>query len=265
MTSEDIISKIRLLKASKDKIFTNSTIFFQKYPCKNWNVLESEKSLIVVINEQEIKRIIFYTLDFKDLKKMLQNINGNIVIEVVSKNKENMRREIEELGFEHLVTQVRVSSKDISNIFSFNSPIMKYYNDSIGIIAVNSDMEQINKILWNTFDTRSSHLKSKKELIEQIEKGEFYIYKNTDKEIEMLIQYSASPKSFYFNQVINKGDKEIFHALTLNILKKYYEQGGKYAYAWVNEGNIASFRYFRKYTLVEDGVYNDVYFMNGRR
>ena len=92
MTSEDIISKIRLLKASKDKIFTNSTIFLQKYPCKNWNVLESEKSLIVVISEQEIKRIIFYTLDFKDLKKILQNIKGNIVIEVVSKNKENMRR-----------------------------------------------------------------------------------------------------------------------------------------------------------------------------
>ena len=76
MTSEDIISKIRLLKASKDKIFTNSTIFFQKYPCKNWNVLESEKSLIVVISEQEIKRIIFYTLDFKDLKKNTSKYKG---------------------------------------------------------------------------------------------------------------------------------------------------------------------------------------------
>lgn len=45
MTSEDIISKIRLLKASKDKIFTNSTIFFQKYPCKNWNVWKAKNHL----------------------------------------------------------------------------------------------------------------------------------------------------------------------------------------------------------------------------
>ena len=262
MTSEDIISKITLLKANKEKIFTNSTIFFQKYPCKDWNVLESEKSLIVVISEQGIRRIIFYTLDFKDLKKIIQNIKGNIVIEVVSKNRENMRREIEKLGFEQLTTQIRVSSKDISNVFSLNSPMMKYYNNSIGITAVNSDMEQINKILWNTFDTRSSHLKSKNELIEQIEKGEFYIYKDANHKIEMLIQYIASPKSFYFNQVINNGDKEKFHALTLNLLKRYYEQGGKYAYAWVNEGNIASFKYFKKYTLVEDGVYNSIYYMN---
>ena len=263
MTSEDIIAKMALWKVDKKKIYTNSNILFSKYPYKKWSALESKKSLIIVFNEQEIKRIIFYTVDFKDLREIIQNIKGNIVIEVVSKNKETMRREIEGLGFKKLTTQIRVSSKDISGVFNLNAPMMKYYDSSIGIVAVDSDVEQINEILWNTFDTRSSHLKSKDELIKQIERGEFYIYKNANNMIEMLIQHIISPKSFYFNQVINRGNKKIFHALTLNLLKKYCEQGGKYAYAWVNEGNISSFKYFKKYTLVEDGVYNNIYFMNG--
>lgn len=264
MTSEDIIAKMALWKVDKKKIYTNSNILLSKYPYKRWSALESEKSLIIVFNEQEVSRIVFYTVDFKDLKEIIQKVTGNIVIEVVSKDKEIMKREIEGLGFRKLTTQIRVSSKDISSVFKLNAPMMKYYDSSIGIVAVDSDLEQINEILWKTFDTRSSHLKSKDELIKQIEKGEFYIYKNENNIIEMLIQHIVSPKSFYFNQVINRGNKKIFHALTLNLLKEYCKQGGKYAYAWVNEGNIASFEYFKKYTLVEDGVYNNIYFLNGR-
>ena len=85
------------------------------------------------------------------------------------------------------------------------------------------------------------------------------LYKDEINKIEMIIQYKFYHKFFYFNQVINIGEKNLFHALTLNLLKKYCAQGGKYAYAWINDGNIASFKYFEKYTLVEDGVYNSIY------
>mgnify|MGYP004624251357 CR=1 FL=1 len=261
MTSEKIIAKVTALKAIK-KIYTNSNIIFLKFPNKYWNVYESEKSIVIIVTEQDIKRITFYTVDFEDLKIVIQSIKGNKVLEVVSKDKYYMSMEIEMLGFKKAISQIRVSSKDISAVFNSNSSVIKYYNSSVGITADDSDLEQINQILWRTFDTRSSHLKSKSELLEQIKEKEFYIYKNSNNKIEMLIQYISSPKCFYFNQVINMGDKCLFHALTLNLLKRYYDQGGKYAYAWVNEGNIASFKYFEKYTLVEDGIYNSVYFMN---
>lgn len=53
----------------------------------------------------------------------------------------------------------------------------------------------------------------------------------------------------------------MFHALTLNLLKKYCDNGGKYVYAWGDEGNIASLKYFEKYKLLEDGVYNSIYYV----
>lgn len=258
-TSENIIAKISFLKQQKKKVYTNSNIIFTKFPCRKWSVYESEKSLLIIIVEKEIIRCTFYTIDFEDLKKIIINLKGNLVIEVVSKNKDNMKKEIEEMGLKRIVIQKRVSSKDVSDVFKPNSSIINCYNKSIGSIATDLDIEQINDMLWNTFDIKSSHLKSKEKLIEQIENKEFYIYKNGNNKIEMLIQYKFSPKCFYFNQVINIGEKKLFHALTLNLLKKYCEQGGKYAYAWINEGNIASFKYFEKYTLVEDGVYNSIY------
>ena len=258
-TSENIIAKISFLKQQKKKVYTNSNIIFTKFPFKKWSVYESEKSLLIIIVEKQIIRCTFYTIDFEDLKKIIINLKGDLVIEVVSKDKDNMKKEIEEMGLKRIVIQKRDSSKDVSDVFKPNSSIINYYNKSIGSIATDLDVEQINDMLWNTFDIKSSHLKSKEKLIEQIENNEFYIYKDENNKIEMLIQYKFSPKCFYFNQVINIGEKNLFHALTLNLLKKYCAQGGKYAYAWINDGNIASFKYFEKYTLVEDGVYNSIY------
>lgn len=259
MNSEEIISKIARLKKSEERIFTNSRIIFSNHLDKEWNTLVTEKSLVIILIEGKIKRILFYTISFEDLKQQIQSIGRGTVVEVVSKNKNDMREKIEELGFEKYLTQFRVSSKDITGVFDSNSSVIEYYNDSIGVEAEETDVSKINKLLWDTFDTRGSHLKTDSDLLENVLNGEFFVYKNSKEEIEMLIQHSNTPKSFYFNQVINRGDKTRFHALTLNLLKKYYDLGGRYAYAWVNEGNIASFRFFEKYTLVEDGVYNSIY------
>lgn len=262
MTSEKIVSKIALLKSSKKKVFTNSHIIFSKFPQAEWDVWESEKTIMIVISDCHIKRIIFFTIEFEDLKRGLKSLAGEAVIEVVSKDKLSMEKEIKGLGFERYVTQIRVSCKDISGVFSSKSSVLKYYNKSIGTTAEDSDCEQINDMLWSTFDNRSSHLQSKTELLESIRRNEFWVHKNEKQKIEMVMQCSFFSKCFYFNQVINMGDRCLFHALVLNILKKYYDQGGRYAYAWVNEGNMASIKFFEKYTLVEDGLYNSIYYMN---
>ena len=260
MNSADIVAKISVLKKNKGQYFSNSCILFSQYPDKEWEVLETEQSLIIIITEKEIKRIVFYTVNFEDLKQLIQNVGENVVIEVISKDKNYLKDAIERIGFKKLITQVKISCKKVSEVFDANSEIIKFYNPLIGELALESDADEINDILWSTFDTRSSHLKTKAELSKQIARGEFYVHRNENNRIDMLIQQVSSLKAFYFNQVINKGDKTIFHALTINLLKRYCDNGGEYVYAWVNEDNVASFKYFSKYKLMEDGIYNSIYY-----
>lgn len=259
MNSVDIVAKISVLKKNKKQYFSNSCILFSQYPEKKWEVLETEQSIIIIKREKEIKRVVFFTVNFEDLKSLIQNVGENVVIEVISKDKNYLKDEMERIGFKKLTTQVKLSCKKVSEVFEMNSEMIKFYNPLIGELALESDVDEIDNILWNTFDTRSSHLKTKAELSEQIARGEFYVHRNEKNRIDMLIQQVPSLKSFYFNQVINKGDTVIFHGLTLNLLKKYCDNGGEYAYAWVNEGNVASFKYFNKYKLMEDGIYNSIY------
>ena len=260
MTSENIIRHISSLKKQSKRVYSNSHIIFSKYPNVEWKVRESEKSLVVIISEHVIKRLIFYTADFSDLKSCIKPLKGAMVIEVVSKGNNDMKEYIENMGFEKYMTQARISCEDISAVFKSESSVIQYFDSTIGCMAKEIDCNQINELLWDVFDTKSSHLKSDEELLEQIRRKEFYIHKNHENQIDMLIQCIISPKSFYFNQVINNGEKKYFHAMILNVLKKYVNQGGRYVYAWVNVGNIASFKMFEKYTLVRDGVYNEIYF-----
>lgn len=54
-----------------------------------------------------------------------------------------------------------------------------------------------------------------------------------------MLQAEVMTKKFYINQVANKSEKHVIHAILLDRLEKYAEKGGKYLYAWVEEKNIA--------------------------
>ena len=67
------------------------------------------------------------------------------------------------------------------------------------------------------------------------------------------------PKKFYINQIVNKGKREIIHAILLNRLEEYIKAGGKYLYAWVEERNIASVKFHEKYGMKHDGMWSMSY------
>ena len=53
---------------------------------------------------------------------------------------------------------------------------------------------------------------------------------------------------------------KIIHAMMLNRLKKYSETGGRYIYAWIDEKNIASIKFHKKYGMEPDGIWDIIYF-----
>ena len=95
------------------------------------------------------------------------------------------------------------------------------------------------------------------ELAEIIKEKKVIIHK--DKQIDALLQIDVLPKKFYINQVINKADKCVIHAMLLSELSKYIQNGGQYIYSWVEENNIASMKFHQKYGMSHDGMWNIVY------
>ena len=261
MISEEILAKIKELRQIDRRIKTNCYIAFQTEPGKVWDTLESEKSLIIKNYEGGKERILFYTCDFCDLKKLAEQCSSDSTIEILSKNKEDMAQEMENIGYYPLTHMCRVSCADITEVI-MSENMTKEYDPGVGAYADISDAGDIRDILWDTFDTRVSHLPTSEELVEYIKNREFYIIRDDFGQIVTLIQSKISAKSYYCNQVINKGDKENFHKAVYNVLRKYVDEGGKYAFAWVEEENIASLKFFEKYNLKNDGLWNTVYIKN---
>lgn len=116
----------------------------------------------------------------------------------------------------------------------------------------------VNRILWSTFDTRIGHLLDDGELAKNIEKGEVLIIKDHG-EIVTLLQRSLDRRQFYINQIINRADSAYIHSLLGAELQKFYDSGGRYLYAWVQDTNIASNKFHAKYGMTFDGLLDLVY------
>lgn len=261
MNTIEIIGNIRQLKNTGKKMFSNCFMQFQKYNEEEWDAVTTKSSLCIVNRDHAVNRIWFYTIDFDDLGEIIKNqlsLETEYVIDILSKDVSLYQKELEKWGFSQFTRMMRISNRDVSPIIKKDSALMKYYNPDIGENAKLDDAEEINKKLWEIFDSRISYLQNLDELKESIKRKEVCIYK-TGSGIEAILQRIIEPKSFYINQIYNGTEKQVIHAMLLNELKRYCESGGKYAYAWVEECNSASRRFHGKYGLEHDGLWNIVY------
>ena len=264
MNSTEVSNYITKLKHSQEKVYSNCFMQFNKE--QDWETLTSSKSLCIIKREYGANRLWFYTIDFDDLNFLIRNCldsNDEFIVDILTKEKTFLKKNIEQLGFVEYTKMMRLSCSDISLSMNNNSEIQRYYNPNIGIKAGLDDAVDVFKKMWEIFDTRISHLQTIDELKESIRRGEIYIQRNNNGEVAAFLQRILEPKRFYINQIYNGMQKEIIHAILLNELRKYNNNGGKYVYAWVEEKNIASHKFHEKYGLKHDGLWNVVYRIKG--
>lgn len=258
----EIIDAITALKNKKQKIYTNCFMQFQHLEKENWEAVSSDQSLYLIDQDHGVNRVLFYTVDFEDLNGLLREFldnNKEYVLEVLSKEASLYQDFLEQAGFRQYKRVMRMSNRDISSLLESDSLLLQYYNPTVGEKAKEKDVKQINQKLWDIFDTRVSHLLTDEEVKESVERGEIYLVKDSTGNIQALLQRVAEPKSFYINQIYNGGDKGLIHAVLLNELRKYYDQGGRYLYAWVEEDNMASRKFHEKFGLTHDGLWDVIY------
>ncbi len=256
MNYDGINEKIKALK-STGKVYSN---YFGGFDFSSCEVFTTEKTVLIVKHEYKVDRLYYYTLEISDfLECVFACLScGEYCLNMATKTPEQFQKEFNDAGFKLIARMKRLSVSDISFALSEQAGVSCYYDKSIGRFADNADVDTIYDLLWNVFDTCIGHLPDKAEIEQAVARNEFMIYYGENNKLSLL-QTDIKPKSFYINQVINRNEKHIIHAMLLNRIEQYCANGGKYAYSWVEENNIASMKFHEKYNFKHDGLWDIVY------
>ena len=203
--------------------------------------------------DQGVERLVFFAESWSSVDKLLELVNGGkFFLEFMTKNLE----EYCPRGARLVASMMRLANADCQSVFAPGNPVLQFRDSYIGTKARKEDVSDINHILWSVFYPEISHLLSDEQLEEKVE--QITIHKK-DGEIVAILQAEVMPKKFYINQVVNRGERKVIHAIMLNCLEEYVKRGGKYLYAWVEENNIASLKFHQKYGMKHDGMWSLIY------
>lgn len=249
----DLLLK-KVLAAKKERPLNNFYSLnvldsFQEYWEDNDNLLFSYK-------DHGINRLIFFVKYWSDLDSILKKIDyGSYFLEFITKDFSEYIPD----SFQLTAKMLRLANQDINTVFANDSLVLKYRDTCKVENAIIDDSNEINSILWETFHTEISHLLYDEEVKEKIMAGQFSVHRNMEGKIDALLQADVMPKKFYINQIVNRTDKNVSHAILLHRLEQYIQVGGKYVYAWVEENNIASLKFHSKYGMYHDGTLSVIY------
>lgn len=211
---------------------------------------------ILSYEDHGVHRLVYFARTWESVNRLLERIDsGQYFVEFMTKNPDEYKPK----GTELIAAMKRLANPDCHSVFELGAQVL-CFKDAVEVeMAQERDAEEINHIFWTTFHTEISHLLSDEELREIIRDGKISIHRNIDNHIDAILQADVMPKKFYINQIVNKGNREVIHAILLDKLKNYINSGGKYLYAWVEDKNIASIKFHGKYGMKHDGMWSMIY------
>lgn len=243
----EIIEKFYLFKSQGLKL--SNMVFKPK--CDSSMLIDcvySLDSLVFWVEEESVKRGYFFSCDEEDLVVILKQCSPEIVFEYITKDKEALKDFFEKCGYENLMIQERISVSDITPFIKGDMIVDEFVH-----LAQENEVQEINRVLHETFDSRVAHLLNNNELLEEIKKANVYSYDKGN----AVLQVKYEGIKLYINQIVNRtGKKEIIHSIFNYVLSDFISRGKKYVYAWVDENNIASIKFHEKYGMKKDGLYN---------
>ncbi len=255
-----ILDDVRNLRQQLKNIGRVETNVFSEDVLENAEELyQSENCILISSVDCNVRRLYYYTVDFGSLGTLIPLLkNQEYVLEFLTRNADEKIAFLKENGFSLLAQMMRVSTLDCTNALS-DQFVSQYADDSIEVYPESGLCSPINKKLHEIFDSRVSHLLNDDGLKKAIENGEITIHQDSAGNVDAILQVVAQPKRFYINQIFNGAEKKVIHAMLQKRLRDYVNQGGKYAYAWVEKNNIASVKFHEKYGMKFDGLWNMVY------
>lgn len=119
--------------------------------------------------------------------------------------------------------------------------LQEMYDPACGEYPAESDAEEIYEIHMRNFDTISDDIFTIGEWKEKIRKKEVLVYRE-DGKIIAYYNWKLEGNKLYNNVIVNEGPANIMYNLERRVFEKYWDQGIRIFYFWVNNKNSKQLR-----------------------
>lgn len=262
MRLEQIREKIRDLKFDEKRAITN---FYNQanLSTKMYEIWEAESTIIFWYMEMSVCHVMFYSYDEKELRQGLQQLPASATIHIVTKDKEDASVWEARIGYPLYAIYGRFgyvlgSPEEEKQRFAAMK-LDRFYDEKIGFLAKQTDLREIQDLLYKTFDPYSDVLFTDERMKDLIDNGNVWIERE-GQYICTVFVYQIEGKKYYANLALNHSTADVLHSIQKkSILQAIEEHGVTYFYGWQSLANMQA---SRKHGFPEYDLY-DLIFKKG--
>ena len=259
MNLGQIKERIRMLKLDGKECISN---FYYRAEDneKEYQVWSGEHSLIFSYEKLGINQVYFISNDEEELRRGLSLLPKNSVIHLISKDKEVGEEWSKRLGYPLYSIYGRfgysLGTLEIETKRFAENKLDRFYDDRFGVFATNADLNDIQKIIFETFDVNCDVLFTDAEMEKLIQNKNVWIEKENG-EICTLFIYRIEGKKYYANLAVNRSTADILYSIQKkSILQEIQEHNVTYFYGWQSLTNMQA---TRKHGFPEFDLYNLIF------
>ena len=232
-----------------------------------------ENAIAFWCDDNGVIRGYYYASDIDELKELLKYLPKGTVIDVITRGDLNTSAFLGLSGFCFLHELQRFSSVGLSSEESkYISERIKFMADMYKVenvcVATENDVDVLNDKLYEIFDKRESHLPTRDELVEYIQRRWVCLYYENKELKGFYIFKVMSNGQFYGYEIWNGTGPDGYFSMVMkaNELHAEYCNSNKIpldkippSYCWVNVKNKKAMRPIKFWGMKFDGLRDFVY------
>ncbi len=251
MVLKEINEKIKEIRRQNRTCLSN-IVYSKLNKEEGYPVTCLENAIAVLVKERNRTSVFYAASDKENLKKLLLALPEETYIERFHEEIEDELCEVFEEGrYKKYAEYVRVTTTYLKNPYEVTEKgrraiLQEMYDPAQGEFPQEKDAEEIYQLCLKNFDPVIDDVFSIEEWRKAIVNKECLVVKENGK-IITIYKWCMEGKKLYSNLVINLGTANLLYNLERSIFEKYWEEGMRTAYAWINISNKKALKRGPKY------------------
>lgn len=239
MKIKDISQRVREIRSAYRSVYSNI----------NWSNLnldaevefiDSPKGIAFLVPETNKTKVYYAAADRDEIADLLARMPTGVVLEYLYKSENDMDKLFKRAGFSHYADYFRVTTVCEENPYGRETGkrklLAELYDPECGEYPTEEDAEELERLMWETFDPLTDDIFSKDEWLEIIRKKECLVIKEKGKIVTCHV-WSLTGKMLYVNISLNLGPANYMYNLERRVFDRMWEKGIRSNYAWFNGNN----------------------------
>lgn len=267
MYQNEINEAVRDIKKKSLKCLSNF-VYTKIKPGTDYEVISNEDAIMILDQEEYRVSGYYVSKDDEALVRLLKDVPKDIYIERFHMEKEDELSPLFlQAGCKTYAKYIRITTTYKENPYHFGEKgrrkiLEQMYDETMPAFAEEKDAEEIFELCKQEFDPISDDIFSVEEWRKIIASKECMIVKENGK-IVSLYRWRLDGKKLYSNVSINLGPANLLYNLERFVFDKYWNEGIRTYYAWINMENAKALKrgpqYIKEIVSRKTELYSSIY------